>query len=248
MFLLPISIIYFIFLIAGISINAANVESDVVKRIFTPILMPTLILLFLLNARNVFRFERIFIVLALCFSCLGDILLMLPGDDLFVFGLISFLVGHISYIISFISRIRNDTKSLRERLSVLTMIILSYPFLAYLSFVLTMICPILFEDKKGWKNLIAPVIIYASVIASMAYVSCLRNRQMPGYWCVAFGAVIFIMSDSFIAFNKFVTHIPQAGLLIMLTYGIGQYLLTIGNAQLTTEDFKIGRSNIYLSI
>ena len=41
---------------------------------------------------------------------------------------------------------------------------------------------------------------------------------------------------------------PQAGLLIMLTYGIGQYLLTIGNAQLTTEDFKIGRSNIYLSI
>ena len=56
-----------------------------------PFLMPTLITLYLLNAHKHLTLERICIVIALTFSCLGDMLLMLHRNDVFIFGLLSFI-------------------------------------------------------------------------------------------------------------------------------------------------------------
>ena len=42
------------------------------------------------------------------------------------------------------------------------------------------------------------------------------------------GAVLFIISDSILAINKFYQSFEYAGIAIMLTYGIAQLLITFG--------------------
>jgi uncharacterized membrane protein YhhN len=42
------------------------------------------------------------------------------------------------------------------------------------------------------------------------------------------GAIIFIISDSLLAINKFYSNFEQADLLIMLTYITGQFLIVKG--------------------
>ncbi len=200
--------------------------------------MPTLLLLFLLNSKNILRFERICVSIALSFSCLGDILLMQHRNGLFVFGLASFLIVHISYVISFAIRLHHGRDTLKRRLTISAMIVVSIPFLAYITLMLYIFHPILNTNTEETNGLFIPVAIYTCVIVGMAYLSYLRDRKAPGFWCVFFGAIFFVLSDTILAFNKFVVPLPTPGLFIMFTYGLGQYLITIGTIQGTTKDSK----------
>ncbi len=203
-----------------------------------PLLMPVLLILFLLNAHNNLPLERLCLVIALSFSCLGDILLMQHRNDFFIIGLLSFLIAHISYIISFMVRFHHEGEALRRRLTLSAMIISSIPFLAYVALVLYIIYPKLNANTVETKGLLIPVVFYSFVIDSMAYVSYLRDRKTPGFWSVFAGAVFFVLSDTILAFNRFVVPLPVSGLFIMFTYGVGQYLITIGALQITTKDLK----------
>jgi uncharacterized membrane protein YhhN len=42
------------------------------------------------------------------------------------------------------------------------------------------------------------------------------------------GALLFVISDSLLAINKFYQDIPLAGVLIMLTYGLAQLFIMEG--------------------
>lgn len=235
--ILPLSILFSILL--SIDLYSETAQTKILSWIVRPLLMPLLLVIFLLNMHDTLRFERIGVSLALIFSCLGDILLMLHGGNLFIFGLLSFLLAHINYIISFVIRIRHEGDALRERLTILILLITSIPFLIYIGFMLFIICPKLISNTKGMKDLIGPVIVYAFVIVSMAYIACLRHRNITGYWCVFIGALVFVSSDTLLAVNKFVTPLPVPGLLVMLTYGIGQYLIVIGTIQASAKHFKV---------
>jgi hypothetical protein len=46
-------------------------------------------------------------------------------------------------------------------------------------------------------------------------------------WVLA-GAVLFILSDSTIALNKFLQHFEASSLLVMTTYGAAQWLIVWG--------------------
>ena len=48
--------------------------------------------------------ERGAFVVALVFSLIGDVFLMLPGERWFVFGLGSFLAGHLAYVVGLVDR------------------------------------------------------------------------------------------------------------------------------------------------
>jgi uncharacterized membrane protein YhhN len=45
---------------------------------------------------------------------------------------------------------------------------------------------------------------------------------------MASGAVLFVASDSILAWNKFVNHVPHSHLLIMGTYGLAQWGIAMG--------------------
>lgn len=66
-------------------------------------------------------------------------------------------------------------------------------------------------------------IIYAVLILTMMYLACCQKCLLFGI-----GAALFVASDAILAYNKFVSAIPMAGILIMSTYYAAQILLFAG--------------------
>ena len=225
------SLVFFICLI--VDIYAEITENWIVSCMVRPLLMPILLMIFFFNGKNIRSLEQIFVVIALGFSCLGDVLLLQHEKHLFIFGLASFLITHICYIISFILRLYRRKDHSKRRLT-----IAAIPFLVYIALMVYIFHPKLSLDIEETKGLLTPVIVYTCVIVGMAYVSHLHDRHMPGYWWVFIGAILFVLSDTFLALNRFLAPIPMPGLLVMSTYGIGQYLITIGTIKMSGKDSK----------
>lgn len=142
--------------------------------------------------------------IALFFSWLGDVLLMLPYD-LFVFGLASFLLAHVFYVRHF--------WSVWDRSAFPFQPLYLIGVLVYLIGLLYLLFPVLGAMQ-------VPVIVYGAVISAMLLLALQTDRL--GY---RLGALLFVLSDSILAINKFHTPIPFAALLVMSTYGLAQYYL-----------------------
>ena len=149
-------------------------------------------------------------VVALAFSMLGDIFLMLPDRDRwFVFGLGSFLVGHLAYIPG--------------------LVLLSFGavgFLVGLAFVFVAMATIgrrvVKAVQDGEPKLLVPVMVYMGVISLM--VACAFATAKP---IAILGALLFYGSDSMIAWNGFVKPFRHANVAIMVTYHLGQIGLVL---------------------
>ena len=131
----------------------------------------------------------------------------------------AFLTAHICYIAYFYqARKLNGINSFKPFASLL---ILAYMTVFYLS-----IYPFLGAMK-------IPVLIYAVVITLMLLASIhafsLRTQSF-GVISVA-GTLIFAVSDSTLAINRFVLPFEYAPFFIMLTYGIAQFLIVEGAAR-----------------
>ena len=72
----------------------------------------------------------------------------------------------------------------------------------------------------------AGVSVYILLILTMCL---LAWRQKNPYY--ALGAWLFVLSDTVLAWNKFVSHIEGAGYLIMIPYYLGQWMLFILSAK-----------------
>jgi uncharacterized membrane protein YhhN len=217
----PLSLLYFSIL-AG-EIYAEIMEDLTVIWLTKPLLMPILLFLFIINSEKNPRKESLFFAAALVFSLAGDVFLMFRKEEWFVFGLASFLLGHIAYILSFLGRVKEAQVPPGRR------IIFAIPFLAFVGGFLWFLKPHILDSEET-APFFPPVAVYASVIGFMGYMALLRKEGVyyKGFWAVFGGALLFIFSDCCIAINKFVEPIPLSGLIIMSTYGVAQYLMTIG--------------------
>lgn len=148
---------------------------------------------------------------ALGFSCLGDILLDLPGQH-FVQGLLAFLVAHFVYILLFV---RNWPRPLRPRGQQLA---LAAAVLVYSLLLANWLAPDL-------GKLAGPVTVYICAITVMAVSTIFAGFSKPYVWL---GAILFVLSDSMIAVGRFKTPVPLADYLIWATYYLGQYGIAIG--------------------
>ena len=228
----------FYYILLSVELYGETVQNYFIIWICKPLLMTVLFILFFLNAQKNLFIERICLLIALGLSCIGDILFIENRKDFFLYGVAVYLIVHLCYIISFIIRIKQEGKLLKQRLTYSSMIITSIPFFIYFIYFLSILYPKLDENFEETKDLLIPIVIYGFVIVGMGYISYLRGRKIPGFWSVFLGALFFILSDSLLALNKFVSRIPVPGLPIMFTYGIGQYLITIGTLQVTQKYAK----------
>ncbi|WEK21505.1 MAG: lysoplasmalogenase [Candidatus Pedobacter colombiensis] len=156
----------------------------------------------------------------LIFALAGDVLLIYAAKDesYFMFGLCAFLLCHIFYIRAFYL----DFKSAPEldkkgaRIAILLCAIVAISFYFYL------------RPHLGVMKL--PVMVYILAISMMMMMASFRNLRVnsPSFKLILFGAMVFLLSDSILAYNKFVQHIDHSGTWIMATYMIAQYLITIG--------------------
>ncbi len=76
-----------------------------------------------------------------------------------------------------------------------------------------------------------PIItIYALSLILMSMMALNRSGRVGAmsFKLVFIGSLLFLLSDSMIAFNKFHSEIPLAGFLIMVTYIAAQYMIMRG--------------------
>ena len=154
------------------------------------------------------------------FCLTGDVFLMLPWD-MFIFGLVAFLVGHICYVVG----LNNIAPFINLWGGFLVVILGVY---------LWWLCPKLAGglSAKGKRRLIIPVLIYSLVISLMVY-SALMTWTRPGWSTVAaltvsIGAVLFYASDSMLAWDRFLKPLSHARLKVMATYHLGQIGIILG--------------------
>jgi len=211
-------IIYFAVLL--IDLFAVYSGNETVRYITKPFLMPLLIFYLLIETNSFDSSIKKWVVLALSFSWIGDVLLMFESlnGNFFIFGLLAFLLAHIFYIILF------DQVRVKEKVKQIIFPLL--PIAIYYFFLISLLQPHLGEMKK-------PVSIYGLIICIMLSFAIdlwrIKDRLVSLY--VILGAFFFVISDSILAINKFYKSFEYAGIAIMLTYGIAQLFITIGTAR-----------------
>lgn len=159
------------------------------------------------------------LLLALGFSWLGDVLLLFTESHFFIMGLGAFLLAHIVYIFSYgYASATYPLKKVWQRWWYY-LPILGYGC-SFSSYLLPQVPP----------EMLVPVAAYALVIVTMLLAAAGRGKYThpTSFILVTLGAVLFVISDSFIAVNKFVDPLPNASLLIMTTYILGQWAITEG--------------------
>jgi len=80
------------------------------------------------------------------------------------------------------------------------------------------------------NEMMAPVFLYAVAICGMMIAALNRQRFVGdfSFRYVFLGALLFVISDSIIAVNMFNEPINNASFWIMMTYGLGQWLIVTG--------------------
>jgi uncharacterized membrane protein YhhN len=159
--------------------------------------------------------DNVILAAALAFSSMGDVLLDLDPPRLFLKGLFAFLVAHFIYILLFV---RNWVRPLRPKGWQLA---LSAAVLVYSLLLSQWLAP-------SMGAIAGPVMLYVCAITVMVVAATLAGFSKP--WVIS-GALLFLLSDSIIAVNKFKTPVPMRDYLVWAIYYLGQYGIAIGFLQ-----------------
>jgi uncharacterized membrane protein YhhN len=147
---------------------------------------------------------------AFLFSALGDFFLAMKGDARnFPRGLVAFLVSHLFYIAVMVP-IASAPETLAQKTISLAV------GLGAMALYFTL-APTLGRMKL-------PVGTYLVVILVMALSALAIPEGAP---LLGLGAVLFVISDSVIAFDKFKSPVPARGLIVWITYYVGQALMAL---------------------
>ncbi len=155
------------------------------------------------------------VVAALAFGLLGDVGLMLSrggrADPPFLAGLGAFLLGHIAYIVAFV---RIDVRLID--LVAGALIALGVSALAL---------PKVLRGSESSAGRVFAVIVagYAAVLAAMT-----AFAVGTGIVLVAIGGVLFLVSDTIIAWQRFVRPVRHGAVAVIVSYHLAQFLILIG--------------------
>jgi uncharacterized membrane protein YhhN len=179
------------------------------KCLTKPFLMPLLLLIYLSGTSS----PKWTIIFGIAFGFLGDIFLM-PSGIFFTVGLFSFLIGHFFYIIALMQPIYKIP---------LVLYIFILPYVLYGIYVYSKLLPYINSIKFQ-------AFLYLTAILTMSLLSFLRGTIIKGYefWLPFIGSILFIASDTMLAFNLFKPKTKDMRIYIMLTYIIAELLIVSG--------------------
>jgi uncharacterized membrane protein YhhN len=213
--------------ILAVHLTGIVFKNQLVEYVSKPVIVALLVFYFLSQTIKTISGLKKWILFALFFSLAGDIFLLFQQNDqlFFLLGLSAFLIAHIFYIVFFHwVRVKENVKG-NPWLLVIVVI--------YYAALMTILSPHL-EDMK------LPVRIYGIVISFMfmlAMHTLFIKNKMAGRWMMI-GALLFVISDSALAINKFYQPFESANVLIMLTYGMAQLFIVEGASKYITSDYK----------
>ena len=206
-------------LIFVIQLAALYSDNTILASFIKPCIVLSLLITLYVGTGLKGRFhKRLFT--GLIFALTGDVLLIYAGlnKTYFMYGLIAFLLCHIFYTSAFYLDFKSapelDKKGARIAIFLCAILAIGYYFFL--------------RPHLGIMKL--PVMIYVLFISMMMMMASFRNLRVNtiSFKLILFGAMFFLLSDSILAYNKFVQPINYAGIWIMATYMIAQYLITLG--------------------
>ena len=143
------------------------------------------------------------IAAGLALSLAGDVLI----ERSFVAGLGAFLLAHVAYIAAFLADTRRPG------------LLRALPIAAYGAGMTAFLWP-------GLGGLKVPVLAYVTAICTMVWRAAARvghtGAVRPDERSALAGAILFALSDTLIALDRFHAPIPAASVPIMLLYWAGQ--------------------------
>ena len=174
--------------------------------IFKPLTMVFIWLIAMLG-QAALPFYKYMIITGLIFSLAGDVFLMLPSDR-FVAGLVAFLIAHLFYSAAFVSEISA---------------LIWWPLIPFVIY--GIVIYIILASSLG--KLTLPVLIYVAVILIMAWLAWERWCQtgQSGALLASIGAVLFIISDTILAIDRFRGTFKLSRALNLTTYFAAQLLI-----------------------
>lgn len=150
---------------------------------------------------------RSFVVLGLAWCAVGDVVL---ETGRFVGGLAAFLLGHLAYLAAFLG----ETRAIRP--------LRALPFAVWGGVTLIVL-------HRGLGPMAVPVTLYTATICAMMWRAlALVGPERPWAKSIAVGAVLFAISDTMIAVDRFHTKLGLARILILLLYWAGQVFIARG--------------------
>lgn len=205
-----------VFIIAtAIHLYASLKQDKKMRNMTKPFILLALLGFYVMAA----RVPSTFIILALIFSWLGDVLLMPKGVKWFTAGGIAFMISHVFFILGYLKDVNFAA------IPVWLVILLAVFFVSVVTYIFSKLKPHL------PKALFYPMFLYLLINGAMNCFAIFRWVSVPSAATLttAIGAALFFISDSslfFVRFNK--ESRMKTHFLVMLTYSIGELLIVLG--------------------
>ncbi len=217
--------LFLFILMSTADLTAVSLNIGWLEIFAKPLIVPSLMGYYLSYASP---HSMIFILALVCCS-LGDTLLLFEsgGNGAMVYGISAFLMAQGLFIFSYRRySFKKNTTELGHtyKMRIAFPIILSG----------TGLCVILYPSLGPLK---IPVMIYALLLTGMVVSAVFRLglTNSKSFWLVLSGALLFMLSDSVLAVNKFFTPLDHASFWIMLPYCSAQFLIVEGILQHPSE-------------
>ena len=140
-------------------------------------------------------------------GCLAGDVLLLPQVDRFRSGLVAFLLAHVAFIGGFLAYGKHGPATAPVLLVILAA---AYPASRVLS--------------RAPSKLKVPIGLYAAVLFGLV------AAASAGSPMAFLGAVLFLVSDGLLGWNRFVGQLPTGRLGVMISYHLAIGLLTLSVA------------------
>lgn len=187
-----------------------------------PVLMISLGIWFFIRSRRYGDRFTLLVQAGLFFSLVGDVVLMLDHVDGFFFliGLAAFALAHLCYTVAFAQNIfeAEGTDGLVVGSVLGVVLLLAGLFVANLL------------SRRLDQDLLLPVLVYAGAITLMAIAAAFRYQRTfaRSFRMVMLGAVLFMLSDTLLAQDRFVSPGTVHPAFVVLPYVAAQLLIASG--------------------
>ncbi|MDA9187514.1 lysoplasmalogenase [Flavobacteriaceae bacterium] len=153
----------------------------------------------------------------LLFCLIGDSFLLF--ESFFLYGLTSFLVGHLCFLYAFVKQQG-----------------FQWPLVPGI-FLVSIASTILFLCYDNLGALLLPVLVYIGVILIMSWQGIALQRQNKHFTFryVGWAVGLFLFSDAVLALNKFYIPFAYSGVLILSTYWLAISLIALSASKVTKE-------------
>lgn len=202
-------------LIAIVDWVAVARETVAIERLAKPL---TLVVLAAAACTGDLGSAKVWVVSALVLGLIGDVALLFSDDTAsaepdgaFLAGLGAFLAGHVCYLIAFSRHGLHPLQAAAGLLIVLGCAALTVPQV------------LRGANRSGGHELAAVVGVYAATLAAMAVLAA-----GTGAVATAVGGLLFLGSDTALAWGRFVRPLPRGSLIVIVSYHLGQLLILVG--------------------